>query len=250
MQSSIGSYECRSDDDAGHAVTVDPKALAVENWFGYGRWDAPYWFVGMEPGGDDHPELYTAWQAAGGGSLIDAAEHEEQWNLRVPAHLQMHHFATKPVIQKGTWQPLIYIVLGFNGEDADSHTYQRDRLGRARGDMALIELCSVAAKNLAIPGDRDRFMPERIDFIKRQLKTNAVEIAVFYGTTYREKYEQIAGRFNRDGLRWRGRTLCALINHPSRPSRKYAYWRVYGEMLRKVYEAGSGLAATESSEKR
>src|SRR5665213_4104151 len=127
-------------------MSDDAKERASREWFGYGRWDAPYWFVGMEPGGDDHPELYTSWEAAGGTSLIDAAVHEEQWNLRVPTQLQMHHFAPKPVIQKGTWQPLIHIALGFIGEDADGHAYQRDRLGRFAGDMALIELCSVAAK--------------------------------------------------------------------------------------------------------
>jgi hypothetical protein len=213
-----------------------PKVLAAEHWFGYGRWSAPYWFVGMEPGGDDHPELYTAWEAAGGGSLIDAAAHEEQWNHRVPPHLQMHHFASKPTIQKGTWQPLIHIVLGFTGENADSHAYQRDRLGRADGDMALIELTSVAARNLAVPSDRDRFMPERIAYIGRQLAANPVKIAVFYGVTYREKYEQVAGGpFNADGLRWRGSALCALITHPSRPTHTYAYWREYGERLRSVY---------------
>jgi hypothetical protein len=231
-------------------VTDDPKTRAAQDWFGYGRWDAPYWFVGMEPGGDDHPELYTTWEASGGDRLIDAAEHEEQWNLRVPTHLQMRHFASKPVIQKGTWQPLIHIVLGFTGEDADAHAYQRDRLGRAGGDMALIELSSVAAKSLAVPGDRDRFMSERIDFIRRQLDKNPIEIAVFYGTTYRDKYEQIAGRFDGDGLQWHGRTLCTLINHPSRPTRTYAYWRAYGGMLRKVYETGPGLARREWSEKR
>jgi len=30
----------------------DAREMA-RSWFGYGRWSAPYWFVGMEPGGDD-----------------------------------------------------------------------------------------------------------------------------------------------------------------------------------------------------
>jgi hypothetical protein len=230
---------------------VDAKERAAREWFGYGRWSAPYWFVGMEPGGDDHRELYTAWEAAGGESLIDAAEHEDQWNLRVPANLQMHHFTSKPVIQKATWQPLIQVVLGYTGKHADSHAYQRDRLGRADGDMALIELCSVAAKNLAVPGDREQFMAERIAFIGQQLASNPVEIAVFYGTSYRDKYEQVAGgQFDANGLRWRGATLCALIAHPSRPTRSYAYWREYGEMLRRRHDAGNVSAATESIKKR
>lgn len=39
-------------------IEEDPKVLAARNWFGYGRWDAPYWFLGMEPGGtDDHAPM-------------------------------------------------------------------------------------------------------------------------------------------------------------------------------------------------
>ena len=90
----------------------EQKERALETWFGYGRWSAPYWFVGPEPGGDDHPELYSAWEACGGGPLIDAACHEREWNLRVPHDLQTSYFAQRPKIQRSTWQPLIHIVLG------------------------------------------------------------------------------------------------------------------------------------------
>jgi hypothetical protein len=37
-----------------------PKALAAQGWFGYGRWDAPYWFVGTEPGGTNDHASYDA----------------------------------------------------------------------------------------------------------------------------------------------------------------------------------------------
>jgi hypothetical protein len=109
----------------------------------------------------------------------------------------------------------------------------------------------MAAKNLAVRGDREQFMAQRIAFIGQQLASNPVEIDEFYGTSYRDKYEQIAGgRFDANGVRWRGATLCALIAHPSRPTRSYAYWREYGEMLRRRYDAGNVSAATESLKKR
>jgi hypothetical protein len=38
------------------------KALAAEQWFGYGRWAAPYWFVGMEPGGQD--DARVSWRCS------------------------------------------------------------------------------------------------------------------------------------------------------------------------------------------
>ena len=36
-----------------------------EHFFGYGRWDAPYWFIGPEPGGtqgdDTLQQRYISW---------------------------------------------------------------------------------------------------------------------------------------------------------------------------------------------
>jgi hypothetical protein len=54
----------------------------------------------------------------------------------------MHHFAEKLEIQKSTWQPLMHILIGFTGSNESAHQYQRDKLGRVDGDMALIELSS------------------------------------------------------------------------------------------------------------
>jgi hypothetical protein len=50
---------------------------AAEHWFGYGSWDAPYWFVGMEPGGDDDHASYDTWLALDPkmDGLIDCREH-------------------------------------------------------------------------------------------------------------------------------------------------------------------------------
>jgi hypothetical protein len=50
---------------------ADAKALAAERWYGYGRWNAPYWFVCKEPGGVDEPEQYASWLRLGAGELID-----------------------------------------------------------------------------------------------------------------------------------------------------------------------------------
>jgi hypothetical protein len=44
--------------------------------YGYGRWDAPYWFIGPEPGQarDENNDLMPrakSWLDLGGGELID-----------------------------------------------------------------------------------------------------------------------------------------------------------------------------------
>lgn len=218
----------------------DAKARAEQEWFGYGRWNAPYWFIGMEPGGRDHPELYTAWEAAGGSALVDAARHEDEWNRLVPPHLQMRHFWQKPVIQRTTWQPLIHIVLGFTRSADDPHLYQRDRLGRLCGDTALIEISPIASQKLSESLKDSSVLQGRIKVIRQELVANPVTFAVCYGTRYRKRYEELAGGpFDTEGFRWSGNTLCALITHPSRPTKKYSYWFAYGKRLREVIDRQS-----------
>lgn len=41
-------------------MSDDAKAAAAKSWFGYGRWNAKYWFIGMEPGGNDGHASYEA----------------------------------------------------------------------------------------------------------------------------------------------------------------------------------------------
>lgn len=216
-------------------MNEDARALAARSWFGYGRWGAPYWFVGMEPGGTDHPELYTSWEACGSKPLIDAKRHEDEWNARVPVDLQVHFFAENPVIQKGTWQPLIHILLGFTGSTDDPHLYQRDKLGRSDGDTAFIELSAVAAPGIGTPSDREAYREDRIKAIRDKLESKRPKLVVFYGTTYRDQYAEIAGgSFENDGFQWNGQTLCALIPHPARANKTYAYWTELGERMRKL----------------
>ncbi len=69
----------------GPEVTHDAKSIAARHWFGYGRWSAPYWFVGMEPGSDDDPASYESWLALAGPlreGLIDCKEHHDDSNRR------------------------------------------------------------------------------------------------------------------------------------------------------------------------
>jgi hypothetical protein len=36
---------------------TDEAAAFALGWFGYGSWTAKYWFVGMEPGRDEHDRM-------------------------------------------------------------------------------------------------------------------------------------------------------------------------------------------------
>jgi hypothetical protein len=52
----------------------------ARSWFGYGRWAAPYWFVGIEPGGDELDECVHLWKREGEAELIDIAAHHEEFS--------------------------------------------------------------------------------------------------------------------------------------------------------------------------
>lgn len=60
----------------------------------YGRWGAPYWFIGPEQGqapeeNDDHKPRVKAWLELGGGELTDCREFhvligEKRWHRERP----------------------------------------------------------------------------------------------------------------------------------------------------------------------
>jgi hypothetical protein len=218
---------------------VNAKERAAQEWFGYGRWKAPYWFIGMEPGGTDLDEIYASWERLSSPPLLDAKAHEDDCNAHLPEHLQTHYFAEKPKIQRGTWPALIHIVLGYTQSDEDPHLYQRDKLGSHNGDTALLEISAIAAKDISVPTER-KYRKQRADFLGDQVLAHQPEFVVCYGLRYRDLYETIAGGPFDDGFRWRENTLCALIPHPARANKAYAYWREFGLQLANLSATKSG----------
>lgn len=218
----------------------DAKALAARYWFGYGRWDAPYWFVGMEPGGDDDHSSYEAWSVLDPerDGLIDCRAHH--LNPQHPGW-QKWHTGDPPPIQK-TWGPLIRSALAFEGRshaDLDVARYQRDDWGMSGGNSAIIELSALHARNLEVPVERMLYRPERIAEIRRRLAKKERGFAIFYGVSYRSEYQQIAGTFNDAGWTWSGSTLCVLVVHPAyRFAPGNEYWYELGHWLRSALEAG------------
>jgi hypothetical protein len=109
--------------------------------FGYGQWDAPYWFVGMEPGGTETASSYESRHRLGGGELIDCKQHHLDTNFD-RWHGENRH-GTQP-----TWRRLIQTMLAFQGREAtleDVLRYQHDGWGSDNDDTALIELSALHA---------------------------------------------------------------------------------------------------------
>jgi hypothetical protein len=125
------------------------KDMAIR-CYGYGRWDAPYWFIGPEQGQsskenhDLEPRL-KAWLGLGGRELDDC----EEFSVAINEH--SWHREGK---LQSTWRPLILLLMTFINRPADKEslrTYQRHQWGRTTGETCVIELSGLAAKNLTVP---------------------------------------------------------------------------------------------------
>ena len=227
--------------------TTDPKALAAARWFGYGRWDAPYWFIGKEPGGADDPEQYASWARLGGADLIDCREHD----LDCPSEREpgMWHGGECPWLQN-TWRPLIAMVLAYEGaqiyDEEAVRRYQDERWGRTDGDTALLELSAIAAKSVAhAEAMRLMHLPERVSTFRRQLAAHPPAFVVFYGlgidpvheVPYLQHWSAIARRDLAEDQPARiGNTVFVAEKHPAAHGTTNAHWTELGRRVRAIHD--------------
>jgi hypothetical protein len=142
---------------SGEFLSMTPMDDAVgkmaRHCFAYGRWDAPYWFIGPEPGqrrvenGDLRPRL-NAWVKLGWRELCDC----EQFHREIDEHAW--HRDGK---LQSTWKRLIRLLIAFLEQPTDIDTlrnYRRKQWGIADGQTCVIELSGLVANNLTIPRDR------------------------------------------------------------------------------------------------
>ena len=213
------------------AIEEDPKVLAARNWFGYGRWDAPYWFLGMEPGGTDDHASYETWKHLGGEELIGCREHH------LKSGFIKWHQGERPPTQS-TWRRLIQLLLGFKGESAtlDSvRMYQKNQWGALDGETAVLEISALHARGLSEDIERVTHRTERISTLNKRLKEHHPIFVIMYGLGYKGIYEQIVGEPFRNGFAWQGSSLCALVEHPTaRLGRPAEWWIKKGREIRSM----------------
>lgn len=211
---------------------MDYRQQAAQHWFGYGRWDAPYWFVGMEPGGTDEHTSYESWHRLGrGANLIDCREHHLDCNF---TKWHSEQAPTQP-----TWRRLIQLLLAYKGRAASSMSavseYQQIAWGSTRGETAVLELSALHAPNIEAQVERDQFREQRILTLAKEFQEHRPTFAVFYGRTYRAYYERIIGASMTGGVALVDNTLCVLVPHPtaqSGPSNDPTFWIRLGNAMR------------------
>ena len=175
-------------------IDTDDIRAFMGGFYGYGRYETNYWFVGLEEGGartiNDLSKRVDVWRRLGSHEVADLYEFHEELGPNP-------WFGAKPRRQS-TWARLIQIVLTAEGRSAtndDILQYQTTRLGRSDGETLLTELMPLPAKNLStwyahglnIPELRSRteytarVRPRRIAHLKKRIAEHQPRVVVFYG---------------------------------------------------------------------
>ena len=219
---------------------MDDSPLGLEmarRFYGYGRWDAPHWFIGLEEGkghnelADNSPRV-NAWDQLGRTELCDCLEFH-----RLIGEKKYHK--ERPILQN-TWRPLILLLKTFLDDRSDKDSFlrafQRDRWGRVSGGgTCVIEMSGSAAKSLNVPKDRERFQPERIEGIHNRMLKYKPRLVVIYGggKKKRECWEKIfESRFGPDGILKLESTIVAHTAQPAAHILKDTDWEALGQRLR------------------
>jgi hypothetical protein len=229
----------------------DTLAMARGN-YGYGRWEAPNWFIGPEQGMADHTGNNLAlrvevWRKRGSRGLDDCREFhrdikELQWHFKEPVSLQ------------STWRPLMLLLMNFLGRPVGNdylRVYQRDRWGsldEKAAETCVIELSGLAAPNLQENPDPGIYLQERIEVICPRILDHQPRLVVMYGTGQRRHWNTIAkavaGReFPREALApdlpgtsvlTHGAITLVRTPHATARGLSNEYWTGLGKRLREL----------------
>jgi len=222
-----------------HTITKDAELRDMaRRSFGYGCWNAPYWFIGPEQGQsrheqDDLTDRLNAWKDFGCRDLDDCRKCHHYLGVNT------WHRPT-PRLQP-TWRPLILLLMVFKGKDSDNEAlrrYHRDEWGSLNGETCVIELSGLAAHDLRVPRDRDSWICERVAFIREQILSNKPRVVVMYGTGSDRAWNAIAApeTLVLGNAACHLGTLFVMVPHPASRRFKNEDWRRIGADLRRKSE--------------
>ncbi len=202
--------------------------------YGYGRWAAPYWFIGPEQGQaleeGDLERRTEAWCYFGKRELDDCRE----FHLRI---CETRWHKDKPPLQS-TWRPLMILLGTFLARPTDRESlrnYQRDKWGSSGGETCVIELSGLAAHDLNVDRDRSSFRGERIRALQEKVQNYRPELVVMYGIYDKDVWQSISKcKFEDKNVLKRDSTIFALAKHPVSRGLSNAYWECLGKEARQL----------------
>lgn len=223
----------------------------IKSFYGYGTYQAPYWFIGMEEGGgddlDDIARRLTAWDRRGRRELEDVAEYHRA--------IEITDLFEGAVRLQPTWNRLIRIVLTAENRPVNSEIireYQRTTLGRAAGDTCLLELLPLPSPSTqawlyhgqqALPylASRETYREQvaslRVTTLKARVARYQPKAVIFYGQQYHAYWSEIAD--HPDWVRAstgfqhaeHAGTLFVSCKHPAGRGLTHEYYHQIGQLL-------------------
>jgi hypothetical protein len=217
--------------------------------YGYGKWDADYWFIGPEQGMASHEDIsrrVDVWTELGERELDDCRVFHERIG-----ELRWH--GAKPKLQK-TWKQLMLLLMAHTGDCLDLRNpqdkqrlgvYQRDCWGREDGDTCVIELAGLPAHgcdeskkqkiDVFEPGQCEAIREQRIVTIRTRLLDHKPKLVIMYGFSEREHWESITAVISEKLPRGVALPVVAFTTHPvSFEGVSNAYWKKLAIELREV----------------
>lgn len=229
------------------------------NFLGYGRPDAPVWFVGMEQGGgnsfEEVQKRISVWAALGKNSLEDIL----RYHLAIG--IDEWFAGPRPKLQS-TWSGIVRLQLGLKGKDRAvlspeaqrelTRDYQQNRLGRSDGNERLMELLPLPSPStqhwLYARHSKIHWLTDRETYTQFQIPRRALRIqeeidrykpkfVIFYGLAFEDHWTRIARtQFVRTAIEKtsignRGSTLFAIVPHPVAYGLPGDYFFRVGRML-------------------
>ncbi len=235
----------------------------ADTFYGYGNYEAPYWFVGIEEGGgndcNDIAIRLDVWQCRGRHEVEDLAAFHDK--------IKIDRFFADPVKSQTTWNKLIRILLSSKGVTTDLRAvkeYQSTKLGRSTGETCLIELLPLPSPSTAMwllaqwtvlpqlktkKGYEKYYTPRRANHIKQRIIEYKPRVVVFYGVDPHllTWWQHIAGTafslLQVDGVNvWIAQgesTLFVITMHPAAKGLKNTYVHEVGALIANRLAVGS-----------
>jgi len=190
----------------------------LENFWGLGRFEADYWFVGMEEGGGNSEaevaKRLNVWSDLGCTPLVD----NYQYHLGVEGH-DFDRFFEGNIRQQATWAKLIRTMLVINNPNndylpQDIKDFQSKKWGRSDSENCVVEIFPLPSPSSVqwrydewtdIPILRSResyksaLRGPRIQSLKQKIQKYKPKLVLMYGMNpeYLDIWSDVAGiRFN------------------------------------------------------
>lgn len=141
----------------GELLMDEAELRLASDCYGYGRWDAPYWFIGPEQGQasweNNHlTARFEAFRKLSKEGLSDCQSFHNE------IHGTRWHRNSPPAALQPTWKFLILLLKTFLKEPADDESrrdYQRCSWGRSTGETCVVELSGLPATSFKVARDRE-----------------------------------------------------------------------------------------------